>query len=604
MALLALKAFFALSVLIVAAYGAGSWIGKLLPDTFREFERAVFSLLGGLGILSSILFLVGQFSFARLTIGLVLGLAAVLGVREVFKSNTEYAPANRPEGKSPAAAAWIVACALSVTAVAGLAEITGDWNNDAVAYHLLGPKVWLREGVIRPVLDNSHTAFPQIAETLFGALLRIGGTRAPNFSGVLMLGLLLAVCAAAGRRLGMSERDAWWVAAIVATMPAVFAGSHGCFIDGLYAAFLIAAMRLAFDAQRWSEWAVLGLFCGFAMGTKYTGLLAVPILIFCAIAMRAREKTGWSNIARNAVTAIAAGGVIAAPYYLRNWMMLGCPIYPPPPGYSAFCSPKYMTPDVISNFHAYIRERGLGMGRGIFAFLLLPFNLTYHTANFHGAGGIGLCPLGLGPIGVIAARKNPAARMMLLLALLLTAAWFVTQQESRFLIPVYGMAAIFAVLGWRDAVRGGRFFSRAIAIILVAISVSYGAFMIGEATLPEMRTVFSPAYAASRRTQEIPYFSSFDYLNREPSVQRVLVLDRSVPPYYLDKPYIKPIGQWGERTLPGAPDEAGALEEARALQVTHVLDVISASSPFQVKVGAPGLRLVFEGPGQRVYLVE
>jgi hypothetical protein len=96
-------------------------------------------------------------------------------------------------------------------------------------------------------------------------------------------------------------------------------------------------------------------------------------------------------------------------------MMLGCPIYPPPPGYASFCSPKRLTADVISNFHAYIRERGAGMGRGVFAFILLPFNLTYHTANFHGAGGIGLCPLALGPIGAIAARENPAARMMLLL---------------------------------------------------------------------------------------------------------------------------------------------------------------------------------------------
>lgn len=86
--------------------------------------------------------------------------------------------------------------------------------------------------------------------------------------------------------------------------------------------------------------------------------------------------------------------------------------------------------------------------------------------------------------------------------------------------------------------------------------------------------------------------------------RKVLFLDRSVPPCHLDKSYSKPIGQWRERTLPGAPDEAQVLEEARVLQEMHVLDVISASAPFQVKEGTPGLRLVFEGPGQRVYLVE
>jgi hypothetical protein len=526
----------------------------------------------------------------------------LLGIREILGWRKVHPSAIRPGRKVARTAVWIVVCVLGVTAVGGLAEITGDWNDDAVAYHLLGPKVWLREGAIRPVLDNSHTAFPQ---TLYGALLAIGGSRAPNFSSVLTLALLLAVCAAAGCRLGLDSGESWWMAALLATMPAVFAGSHECFVDGLYAAFVIAALRLAYDAHRWNEWAMLGLFCGFAMGTKYTGLIALPILIFCAIALRAGGgKTDWSNLAGKAGVAIGAGIVVAAPYYLRNWIVLGCPIYPPPPGYALVCSPKFMSAEVIANFQAYIRRRGAGLGRGLPAFLLLPYNLTYHTSNFHGAGGIGLCPLALGPMGVAAMRKNPLSRMTMLLSLLLTAAWFVTQQESRFLIPVYAIAAIYAVIGWRYARQSGRVWSRVMAATLVAVSAGYGAFMIGKASFPEVRAVFSPSYAASRRAHELPYLESFEYLNREPSVRRVLLLDGSVTPYYFDKPYLKPVGQWGERTLPGAPDAEQALAEVRALQATHVLDVVSTVAPFQVKEGAPGLRLVFEAPGQRVYLVE
>src|SRR5258708_34490978 len=71
---------------------------------------------------------------------------------------------------------------LLLTAVAGLADITGDWGNDGVAYHLLGPKVWLRDGVIRPVLDNSHTAFPATAEVMYAAFLVLGGPHGPGFS--------------------------------------------------------------------------------------------------------------------------------------------------------------------------------------------------------------------------------------------------------------------------------------------------------------------------------------------------------------------------------------------------------------------------------------
>ena len=39
--------------------------------------------------------------------------------------------------------------------------------------------MWLREGVIRPVLDNSTTAFPQIPETFFAALLAVASFDEP-----------------------------------------------------------------------------------------------------------------------------------------------------------------------------------------------------------------------------------------------------------------------------------------------------------------------------------------------------------------------------------------------------------------------------------------
>jgi hypothetical protein len=51
-------------------------------------------------------------------------------------------------------------------------------------------------------------------------------------------------------RLGLNSCQEWWVAAIVGTMPAVYLGSHACFVDGLYAAFVLAAARIGFNAQR------------------------------------------------------------------------------------------------------------------------------------------------------------------------------------------------------------------------------------------------------------------------------------------------------------------------------------------------------------------
>jgi hypothetical protein len=46
MLVLALEAVFGLAVVTFAAFGAGGWIAKLLPSSFRRFERIAFVLLG------------------------------------------------------------------------------------------------------------------------------------------------------------------------------------------------------------------------------------------------------------------------------------------------------------------------------------------------------------------------------------------------------------------------------------------------------------------------------------------------------------------------------------------------------------------------------
>jgi hypothetical protein len=301
--------------------------------------------------------------------------------------------------------------------------------------------------------------------------------------------------------------------------------------------------------------------------------------------------------------AAAVALVVGAPVYVRNWILLGCPIYPPPPLLASIFQVMYLSPEAVREFHIYIYQRGGGLGRGLSAFLLLPFQLTYHTAYFHGAGGIGLYALALTPFGLIASRRNAFARALALLALLLTVEWFVTQQESRFLIHVYAIGAIFAVLGWRYVASYSPRWGSFLCGVTIGCSLAYGLFMIGTARANDVAAVFSSAFAERQRQEHIPFLDSFRFLNSEPSVEKVLILDRSVPPYYCDKPYLKIIGQWKEDVLPGIPDVHAALEHLGELHVSHVLDVRSEVSDFQVPVNTPGLALVFERPDQRIYRV-
>ena len=184
----------------------------------------------------------------------------------------------------------VVTCIFLVTALGGLAEPTGDMNNDAVAYHYLGPKVWLRDAMIRPVPDEAQTSFPSIIETQYAALMALGGQRAPQFFAVAGLLSLLLVAVSLALRVGPSSWGAWWVAALIVTMPAVYRGAYGGFIDALYAGFVLAGARIAFDAERPQEYVLFGLFCGIAAGTKYTGLIAWVVLLFCVLVIAVRIR--------------------------------------------------------------------------------------------------------------------------------------------------------------------------------------------------------------------------------------------------------------------------------------------------------------------------
>jgi len=127
--------------------------------------------------------------------------------------------------------------------------------------------------------------------------------------------------------------------------------------------------------------------------------------------------------------------------------------------------------------------------------------------------------------------------------------------------------------------------------------------MIVKPQLAGMPAVFSARRAEQRREAYIPFVQSFDYLNHDPDVTKLLILDRSVPAYYSDKNYVKPFGQWDEQVFLEAATPAQILLRINALRVSHILDVQSTVSGFCVPADYPGLELVFERPGQRVYRV-
>jgi len=599
-----LPAIFANMILVASALGFGRLLRPLFPEKSSEIDRFALTLLGGLGLLGTTLFCVGQFWFSRFAIVLVLLPGVLLSVG-IFPGALRKHRTLFTMGSPPILPLVVVSSVLIVTAIGGFAEPIGDMNSDAIAYHYHGPKVWLREAVIRPVPDEVLTSFPSVVETQFAALMSLGGTRAAGLFSFASLVSLLMIAASLATRLGLDGRGAWWVVALCATMPALYRGAYGGFIDVLFAGFLLGAARIAFDAVALRHYVLFGIFCGIAMGTKYTALISWVLLVFCCLLFSALgRRQSLPLLVKNLGISCVVAIVVCAPFYLRNWVLFGCPIYPPPPGLLRFFPATKLLPSVLQEVQHNVLETGRGLGRSIGSFLLLPFNLTYHTADFRGAGGIGLAPLALGPLGLFACRKDPFAIALALFAFLQMTAWFATAQVSRYAIHVYVLGAIFAVLGWQYVAKQGSKYARAVAAVVVALSVLYGLYMIVPDRVENMHAAVSPAFEDKRRHEETPYLESFDYLNAEPSVRKVLILGPYVAPFYSDKPYVKPLGRWGEQTIPDANDLQAVLSQSRELHVSHVLDVFPENGPLKLPENSPGLTLVFQGKDQRVYRID
>jgi len=598
-----LPAIFANVFLFVAAIGFGNLFRSLIPRSFSWLDRVVLLLLGGLGLLGTILFCLGQVWFSRAAILAVLLVGVFLSVRPLGVAIRECRP-TLAKIRVPALPAAAVIAVLILTAVGGLALLTGDMNNDTIAYHYLGPKVWLRESVIRPVPDEVLTYFPVVVETQYAALMSMGGQRAPGFFAVIGLGSLLLMTGSLAIRLGLDSTGAWWAAALVASMPAVYRGAFGGFVDALFAAFVLAGARLAFDAEELRHFALFGIFCGFSMSTKYTGIVASGLLVLCLFVVSVwayRRKS--ASVLKWLAASCAVAAVAASPFYLRNWILYGCPIYPPPPVLLKFFSVKYMRPAEMQELLRNVLETGRGMGGGTANFLLLPFHLTYHAANFRGGGGLGLALLALGPLGIVARRRDPFVKGLLLFVVLQVGAWFVTAQVARYIIHIYVIGAIFSVLGWNYAVEIASRNGRTLAQAVIAISIFYGLWIIVLDRVEDVHAVVSSSFEAMRWDRETPAAASYDYINEEPSVKKILILNRGISAYFIDKPYIKPFGRWGEQTL-GATNVPQVLSQLPRLHATHVLDVIEDNGSFALPDNPPGFTLVFARTNQRIYRID
>jgi len=321
---------------------------------------------------------------------------------------------------------------------------------DSLSYHLFFPARWLQEGALSivptPFSDEAQAYAPANGELFFlWLMLPFHGDLLARI-GQLPFALLAAITLyLLALRVGASSHEAVYPPIFFLLSRPIVEQIVGANVDLICAAMFLTSIYLgilAVDRDRTRDWILWGVSVGLYAGTKYLALIYLPVLlVFLAVPPRSARRF-W------AFPAIAA---FALPWYARNWIVTGSPIYP-----------------------ASLSIAGLTIARGAFTRAAM-LNTVFHSNDprllapilAHAFGPtlfVVWMPAAVVGGYVIASRGWwPHAFVVLVPAVMLALFWFASpvNVDSRFLMPAIGLALLpFAGLfrrgrrAWNRALHG------------------------------------------------------------------------------------------------------------------------------------------------------
>ncbi len=229
---------------------------------------------------------------------------------------------------------WVWPAALALAGALLIVLVWRQWvlppvANDPLTYHLPAAVEWLQTGRIGAYqtwfFNPANTYSPLCGSTVLAWLIApLGNDVIARFAQVPAAILLLLAVGQLARHLGGGSAAAVVGLAAVLGRPAVSQATLAK--DDLFVAALFAVAAAGLSRDRLKDdlapWR-LGAAVGLMLAVKFTALLALPLLL---LAIDAPWRAGWRW--RRYGTAVGAAAALAGPWYLRNLIAFGNPVFP------------------------------------------------------------------------------------------------------------------------------------------------------------------------------------------------------------------------------------------------------------------------------------
>lgn len=533
--------FLHLALVFLACYGLGSLILRLCGIRWSGFwQHAVFAAGCGLGVLANLVFFAGTAGLlSRTSAWVFLGALGVVGGIAAARS-WKTLPASPGAGERWKALDFLLAAVLlGAIILNGLTALAPPTAADSINYHFAYPKLYLEQGRVTFILGSLQANIMNLHMLyLLGMILSgaQGAALASWGAGVLLAGTILV----AGQRLFGSIRMGLIAAALFYTAPLVTQVAVAGQVEvGLTLFSLLAVLAFV----EWAEesfslgWLVLsGLFAGFAGGTKYFGLFAIVVLaLLVAAALAGRGLLG--RIVPAVLLFGLTAGVVASPFYVRNAVYTGNPVYPA--FYSVFGG-RYWSDALDASFRQFVGEHRRPLGRGVLEMLAGPWTLTMRD-GIQGYGPVFLSLLPLVPLALWWVRRSkefrPALALFAFSSLFYLLWFFEAAQRGRHLMPGVAALSLLLALGVSRAIRLGMT-PRLVAGGTLLLAIGLGTGFSGVYNAGFLPVAFGAESERSFLERKLWYYKDILWINRHLSRKdRLFPLINPVH-FYLDAPYI------------------------------------------------------------------
>jgi len=328
-------------LILVSWFGSGTFISRLITVERRAGNSHVLELVRNIAVgavITSLIWfflgLAGLYSPVAAIVVTIIGIGlAGLGLVRTREAKAESRKPEPAAGIDRIVLLMIVACLV----LAFVASLAPPIAKDTLLYHFSVPKAFIAQHSNAFIEGNiaSYLALGTEMHALWAMLLGNivsprAGEAAAGVTTFLFFPLLLAAVFGWVRELDISRSWSLVAVLMVAAIPTAFHVASSGYTDLSLALYISLAV---YSLCRWWRTTVIAplvfaaIFLGGALAVKLTTLFVIAAFALI-ILLRGRGEVKAGKIVLTGFGALLLAGVIASPWYLRNWSATGSPVFP------------------------------------------------------------------------------------------------------------------------------------------------------------------------------------------------------------------------------------------------------------------------------------